>query len=122
MRRWGGVPDRNVYFETFGPSTVKKTLSPFAGKLKERAKTTEVTFNKSNRTVPWSESCGNILELAEEVGISIPSGCRTGNCGTCNVAVNEGEFKHVQEPGFSPDDGTCLTCIAIPEGNIVIDA
>jgi hypothetical protein len=38
------------------------------------------------------------------------------------VAVQGGEISYAQAPGSLPDPGTCLTCLAIPKGDLVIDA
>ena len=63
-----------------------------------------------------------ILDLADHLGIGIASGCRAGNCGTCVLAMQSGEVAYIQPPGSPPEARTCLTCIAQPKGNIVLDA
>ena len=63
-----------------------------------------------------------ILEFAEDQGITIDSGCRVGNCGTCFTAIKEGDVTYVNEPGSPPEAGSCLACISIPKSNLVIDA
>jgi len=60
--------------------------------------------------------------LAEHLGIGIASGCRAGNCGTCVLAMQSGEVSYIQPPGSPPEARTCLTCIAQPKGDIVLDA
>jgi ferredoxin len=64
----------------------------------------------------------SLLDLAEHAGIALPSGCRAGNCGTCAVALQWGEVNYVQPPGFPPEARTCLTCVAQPKGDIVLEA
>ena len=54
--------------------------------------------------------------------VSIDSGCRSGSCGTCMVAIKEGNVEYVGEPGNEPEEGSCLTCICRPKGKMVIDA
>ena len=81
-----------------------------------------VNFKRSGKVADWNGSCANLLELAEQSGVAIASGCRAGNCGTCVVAVKEGEVGYVQPPGSPPDPGTCLTCVAVPKGDLVLDA
>jgi len=63
-----------------------------------------------------------LLELAEANGVAIDFGCRAGNCGTCVTALKSGEVGYVCEPGAPPDKGSCLACIAVPRGNITLDA
>jgi ferredoxin-NADP reductase len=116
-----GVPSSRIHFETFGPSSVKKvggvTHPPMA-----LAKKFSVKFKRSGKSVDWTGACSNLLELAEQSGVAIASGCRSGNCGTCVVAVQAGEVEYMQTPGSAPDPGTCLTCVAMPKADLVLDA
>jgi len=120
LHDWG-VPEGRVHFETFGPSSVKKvgtaTQPPTATATK-----CAVNFRRSGKVVDWNGSVGNLLELAEQAGVAIASGCRAGNCGTCVVAVQGGEVTYVQSPGSPPEPGTCLTCVCQPKGDLVLDA
>jgi ferredoxin-NADP reductase len=120
LSSWG-VPESRVHFETFGPSSVKQVGSATRPPM-SLAKTGSVNFKRSGKVVDWNGACANLLELAEQHGVAISSGCRAGNCGTCVVAVQGGEISYAQAPGSLPDPGTCLTCLAIPKGDIVIDA
>ncbi len=52
----------------------------------------------------------------------IDSGCRAGSCGSCITAIKEGEVEYLSQPGSVPDAGSCLTCIAVPKSNLVLDA
>jgi uncharacterized protein len=120
LMEWG-VPQSQIHFETFGPSSVKKvggvTQAPMA-----LAKKFAVQFKRSGKTADWTAACSNLLELAEQSGVTIASGCRSGNCGTCVVAIQAGEVAYVQTPGSAPDPGTCLTCVAMPKTDVVLDA
>ncbi len=65
-------------------------------------------------------------ELAEDEGISIPSNCTSGTCGTCMVRLMAGTVPVPDPlpPGLDEDvleDGARLTCIGIPEGQVDID-
>ena len=115
LKAWG-VPESHLHFEAFGPLSVKRAHP--AGALVRH----QVTFRKTGTARPWDDSCGTLLDLAEQAGIAIASGCRTGNCGTCIVAMHEGEVTYVQPPGSKPEPRTCLACIAQPAGNLVLDA
>lgn len=79
-------------------------------------------FAKSDKTVTWNSDVGSILDLAEEHGVAMDFGCRAGNCGTCITAVLDGEVDYLSEPGEKPESGSCLSCVSIPKGNLVIDA
>ncbi|MZH03112.1 MAG: 2Fe-2S iron-sulfur cluster binding domain-containing protein [Nitrospinae bacterium] len=114
-----GVPKNNIHFEAFGPDTVKG-CKPDAGK-KDGAKL-NVKFERSGKTLVWEPNIASLLDFAEANGISIDSGCRAGNCGTCLTAIKSGSVELVGEPGSEPESGSCLTCISIPRGDISLDA
>jgi ferredoxin-NADP reductase len=121
LKEWG-VPDSHLHYETFGASSVKQVSRAAVGPVAAPASSCLVTFRKSGTTLPWNAGSGSLLELAESVGVVIPSGCRAGNCGTCAVAMQSGEVTYVQPPGTPPEARTCLTCIAEPKGDVVLDA
>jgi ferredoxin-NADP reductase len=116
-----GVPESRIHFETFGPSSVKRVGSATRPPMPV-AKKCSVKFKRSGKVADWTGACGNLLELAEAAGVPIASGCRAGNCGTCAVAIQQGEVEYLQKPGSPPEPGTCLTCIATPKGDLVLDA
>jgi glycine betaine catabolism B len=87
---------------------------------------TMVVFAKSGQNV----SCDgeeSVLEVAESQGVKIRSSCRSGNCGTCKKRKLEGK---VRMGDFDPEvleeseqaEGFILTCVAFPQGRVVIDA
>lgn len=118
LRSWG-VPDESVNFEAFGPATVKKAADPIASPA--NAEGIEVRFARSEKTLSWTPDCGTLLEFAEANGINLDSGCRAGNCGTCQTAIREGKVKYLSDPGAPCDEGSCLVCVAVPQGPIVVE-
>ena len=66
----------------------------------------------------------SILDVAEQQGVKIRSGCRQGVCGACKKRKLRGEIRYEGEPdGLSDgDDGYILTCIAFPVGRVAIEA
>ena len=120
LAEWG-VPDKSVHYEAFGPATVTKTPQS-----KEAHATTtsgvKVEFARSGKTCTWIKEVGSILDLAEAQGIALDFGCRAGNCGTCLTAIKEGSVEYLSEPGVPPEEGSCLSCIAVPNGKLVLDA
>jgi hypothetical protein len=117
-----GVPDKDVYFEAFGPATVKKkTAAPTTEETTHLAKI-NVTFGRSGKTVRWEPSAENILEFAISQGVKIDSGCCAGSCGSCVVAIKSGEVDYLKKPDASPEAGTCLTCVCRPKNDLVLDA
>ena len=120
LKEWG-VPEKNIHYETFGPSSVKKVaavVAPGAALPTGYA----IQFKKSGKTVQWCGDYTSILDLAEANGISIPSGCRAGSCGTCQVAVFSGEIGYIENSDFETERGTRLTCIGAPTSDLVLDA
>lgn len=122
LKNWG-VPDTHLHFEAFGPLSVKRVSHATTATAGAPAATRPlVTFRKTGTAVPWDGEHETLLDLAEHLGIGIASGCRAGNCGTCVLAMQSGEVSYIQPPGSPPEARTCLTCIAQPKGDIVLDA
>ena len=119
LQAWG-VPDSRIFFEAFGPASVKtkKTSEP---KGESSGTGFEVTFAKSGKTVSWSADDGSLLDLAEENDVSIDFGCRAGSCGTCITALKSGEVEYIEHCA-EPEAGSCLACVAQPKTALVIDA
>ncbi|MEQ9484188.1 MAG: 2Fe-2S iron-sulfur cluster-binding protein [Coleofasciculus sp. F4-SAH-05] len=65
-----------------------------------------------------------ILDTAESQGIEIDNSCRAGTCGTCVKKLLKGQVKYDEEYSALADleEGMVLTCCAVPEGQVVIDA
>ena len=82
----------------------------------------EVVFAKSGRTCTWDPSVGSLLELAKRNAINLRFGCRAGNCGRCFTAIKSGAVSHVAPLEDVPPAGSCLMCLSIPTGNLVLDA
>ncbi|MGB0684183.1 MAG: FHA domain-containing protein [Magnetovibrionaceae bacterium] len=116
LEDWG-VPAGDVHFEAFGPASVKRaaTAQPTT------TVSSKVTFAKSGLTVDWTGDHVTLLELAESKGVALDSGCRAGSCGTCVSAIKSGKVKYVEQPGVPPENGSCLACIAVPDGDLALD-
>jgi ferredoxin-NADP reductase len=122
LEKWS-VPESRVFFEAFGPATVKKLAPAQAPAPAEAgAPAIEVTFAKSGKTCPWKPNGHSLLEFAEAQGVAIDSGCRAGNCGTCLTAVKSGEVCYTVDHGAKPEAGSCLVCISVPKSSLVLDA
>jgi len=52
------------------------------------------------------------LDAAERAGLSLPSGCRVGQCESCAMHIVSGQVAHLIDFDGSAD--TCLTCQAVP--------
>jgi len=123
LYEWG-VPKKDVKFEAFGPATVKSGPKepPTKPEIGDQV-VIPVEFARSGKTVQWDSGMENLLEFAEKNGITtIEGGCRAGSCGSCLVAIKQGEVEYILEPGSAQEEGTCLSCICRPKGKMVIDA
>jgi len=121
LEAWG-VPEKDVYFEAFGPATVKKKVAPPTPSETVMLSKINVTFARSNKTVRWEPATENLLEFAKSQGVRIDSGCCAGSCGSCAVAIKSGAVDYLKPPDAEPEQGTCLTCICRPKADLVIDA
>lgn len=111
-----GVPSTCLHYESFGPATVSK-------KPKNNHQTSfDISFLRSNKKLTWNNDFGSILDFAEENGIAVDSGCRSGNCGACATAISSGDIDYVNIPGELPEEGTCLICSAVPVSDLELDA
>ena len=77
-----GWPDEAVHFEYFQNTIELDSSSSFEVSLARSALTLEVPSGKT------------ILEVLRDNGIALMSSCEQGACGTCEVAVIEGEPEH----------------------------
>ncbi len=122
LRKWG-VPDKDLHREAFGPASVggsaKKAPPPSDDN-------TKIIFARSGKEYDWkpTDSEASVLKLAcdNQIKTIDASGCHAGNCGTCQTAIQDGNFEYVREPGCQVEDGSFLPCIAVPKGNLKIDA
>jgi ferredoxin-NADP reductase len=121
LEAWG-VPENDVHYEAFGPATVKKKAPEPTPSETAMLSKVQVVFKRSNRSVPWLSSAGNLLDLAAANGVRIEAGCRAGSCGSCVVAIKSGSVTYLNKPDVEPEAGTCLTCICRPSGNLELDA
>ena len=78
-----------------------------------------VVFAKSGKEI-ICEAEDLILDVAEQEGIELPSGCRMGVCGACKLPLSEGSVDYDDEPQC--DRGYLLTCVAKAKGRVVIEA
>ncbi len=77
-----GWPDEAVHFEYFQNDKVIDSSSAFDVELARSAMTLHVPAGKT------------ILEVMREAGLTVPSSCEQGACGTCLTTVIEGEVDH----------------------------
>ncbi len=65
-----------------------------------------------------------ILEAADEQGIDLPYGCRSGGCGACKCKLLSGEVDMGDAVALTDEEITdryILTCICKPKSDLVIE-
>ncbi len=77
-----GWPEEAIHFEYFKNDKVIDNSSAFDVELARSAMTLHVPSGKS------------IMEVMREAGLTVPSSCEQGACGTCLTTVIEGEVDH----------------------------
>lgn len=108
-----GWPEAAVHFEYFKNETPRDRGQPFEIALSRSALTLEVPAEKT------------IVEVLRANGIGITTSCEQGACGTCRVAVIEGEPEHrdVHLSDAEKARGDCLmACVSRARSNrLVLD-
>ena len=122
-----GVSEQRIHFESFGPASVSKKskVKPaltVVGDTNEAKLAHPVSFSLSDKNVEWDPSQGSVLDIAESAGVDIESGCRAGSCGTCLTAILEGDVSYAEDAGIDIEKGSCLPCIATPNGPLKLHA
>ncbi|WP_028935220.1 molybdopterin-dependent oxidoreductase [Pseudonocardia spinosispora] len=109
-----GVARFEVFAEKFHAAARPVTVPDDATAL--------VRFARSGTQLRWHKNNGTLLQLAEQAGIPMPSGCRLGQCESCAVPVLHGSVAHLVTPADDLPADHCLTCQSIPIGDLVLDA
>lgn len=105
-----GLPGFDVFSEVFTSQLeIPPDLAP-----------RRIVLRRSDRSFEWSAQAGSLLDAAEAAGLSLPSGCRSGQCESCCLKVVSGSASHLSPYDGAPD--SCLTCCAVPLSELVLDA
>lgn len=86
--------------------------------------TIDVEFKNSGKTVKWSDSYDNILDMARANGIEIETECEAGICGTCKVKLLSGKVEMDVHDGLDDEDirqNMILPCVAVPLSDLVLE-
>lgn len=103
--------------ESFGPAPAAPP--PLAG----ASEAMSARLARSNRTVSLDPS-KPILSSLRAAGVALPSGCKSGICGTCRVGKSAGEVAMSHQGGLSVEQeakGEILACCSYPLGDVVLD-
>ncbi len=65
-----------------------------------------------------------IFDIADELGISLPSGCLQGECSACLAKVISGKVDQKEQNFLKPEEikaGYTVTCVAYPQSDCVLE-
>jgi CDP-4-dehydro-6-deoxyglucose reductase len=85
-----------------------------------------VTIHPTGEVI-YLEPEETVLSGLYKAGYAYTVGCRRGGCAICKVDCRAGEFTYnrpIAESVISQEertDGTCLSCRAVPDGDITIE-
>ena len=113
----GGAAADRIHWESFG------TAEPNTTKACDLSRgSRNVRFVKSQTDAEWHDPEQTVWELAREHEVELPSGCLSGVCGSCRVKLISGEVEYDRDISLELAGGECLTCVAKPKTDLVIDA
>ena len=121
LKDWG-VPETHIHFEAFGPLSKKSKGDTSSAADISDSPSFNVEFSKSGKSLLWNPSSGSIMDLAEENGIVMESGCLSGSCGVCMTAIRDGDVGYLTQADTDLESGSCFPCIAIPKSPLTLDA
>lgn len=64
-----------------------------------------------------------ILDMAEEAGIRLPSGCKQGECSACVAKLLEGDVDQTEQKFLKPAEigaGYIVTCVTYPRSDCTL--
>ncbi len=85
--------------------------------------TVELRHQGTTHTIQVPEG-KTILEVADAVGLELPSSCHAGVCTTCAAQILEGTVDQSDGMGVSPElqqQGYVLLCVAYPRSDLKIE-
>jgi len=95
-----------------------------AGVAGAAGSTYAIDFRRSGRTVEC-DSGTTVLEAAARAGLTLPSSCGEGVCGTCKLTLLGGEVDMQHQGGIRPREvreDKFLACCSTPLGDLEVDA
>jgi len=108
----GHWPEKSIHFEDFKPiEVVRQDDSAFDVVLAKQNLTLEVPADRT------------ILETLRDAGITVPSSCESGTCGTCKCNLLEGTADH-RDSVLMDDEKSdhIMICVSrAREGSLVLD-
>ena len=116
-----GVPPEQIKIEAFGTVKRQPIAAPREGPCDSAG---TVTFSLSNKCGQLSQD-KTILDIADEVGVTIDNACRSGTCGSCKVKLLLGKVTMEVEDALDSEEkteGIILGCQAKADAAVVVEA
>jgi ferredoxin-NADP reductase/anaerobic selenocysteine-containing dehydrogenase len=128
-----GFDMANYHAESFGG--IRTSVANKASPMSSRGAGTDagveapqgafaVEFAKSGKTTR-ADGKLPLLDVAEANDVDVGYSCRAGSCGECKVKLLKGKVKMTCEDGLDAADrdaGFVLSCVGVPETDVVVDA
>jgi ferredoxin-NADP reductase len=114
-----GMPAPQIRFELF-QAAVAASVGPSATP-KGRPAAHHMTCSTSGQRVPVQPG-QTLLEAAEAAGVAVPSLCRAGVCGTCRIAVTDGDV-FCESSALDDGDraaGFVFACVSTAQSDCVV--
>ena len=118
-----GVAEARIRHEAFGPATLERRRPPPRSEASQVVpqEAALVTFAQSGVTAPFDRRALNLLEFAEDQGLSPPFSCRSGSCGSCATRKLAGRVRYIDAPSAVIGEDEVLLCCALPDGAVTLD-
>lgn len=116
MLRVLDVEDKDIYAETFGPSSLhRKNESIEVDNIADEAQI-NVIDGQGQKAIEqlWRKEDGSLLEFMLKHGFSAPYSCRSGRCGACRCKKSGGDVVQYPESQFPIEANEILPCTAFP--------
>jgi glycine betaine monooxygenase B len=123
LARAGADPER-CHEESFDLATAVDTPAPVAAVAAATGPTYTVELRRSARTLECDEDT-TLLAAAAQAGLSLPSSCQEGMCGTCKTTLLSGSVEMNHAGGIRPREvaqDKILLCCSTPREDLVLDA
>lgn len=65
-----------------------------------------------------------ILDMADAIGVRLPSGCLQGECSACLAKIISGEVDQSEQKFLKPSEiaaGYTITCVSYPRSDCVLE-
>jgi uncharacterized protein len=113
LEAWG-ISEEKVHFEVFD----RESLDAIAEV--EASGVSKVTFDVAGKSADWDPDHRNLLGMAAATKVRIPSTCKIGKCGECEVSLVSGKVRYAKEPDWKVKPGHCLPCVATPASATIV--